>query len=353
LYNRFETIMAEPFQRDKVSPRFIIAGKLMREFVILPSGETRLDVPGGNLLYASVGLAIWEPDPPPGMVARVGEDYPQEWLNEFERRGLDTRGIKILPHAVDLRFFACFFDRTTRITDDPLTHFARHGLSFPKVLLGYQDKSAVLDSRTRNSDISLRQIDFIPSYLEATAAHICPLDYLSHSLLPAILRQAGFTLITLDPSPGYMNPVFVDTLPSLLTGLTAFMPSEEEVHSLYHGRKEDLWEIAEEMSSYGCEIVVIKRGERGQILYDRETRSRWEIPSYPSRLVDPTGAGDAFCGGFLAGYRRTYDPLEACLHGNISASLVVEGKKAFYALESLPGLATARLDALRQSVRKV
>jgi sugar/nucleoside kinase (ribokinase family) len=352
-YNRLWITMDGHYHQDKASPRFIVAGKLLREFVILPSGEARVDFPGGNLLYASVGVALWEPDPPPGMIARVGEDYPQEWLDEFERRGLDTRGIKVLPHAVDLRFFACFFDRTTRITDDPLTHFARHKLAFPKVLLGYQDKSTELDSRTRPSEISLRQIDFIPAYLEATAAHICPLDYLSHSLLPAILRQAGFTFITLDPSPGYMNPVFKDTLPSLLTGLTAFMPSEEEVRSLYQGRKEDLWEMAEEIASYGCEIVVIKRGERGQIVYDRGTGFRWEVPSYPSRMVDPTGAGDAFCGGFLAGYRRTYDALEACLHGNISASLVVEGKKALYALDSLPGLAAARLDALRQSVRKV
>lgn len=338
---------------DKASPRFLLAGRLMREFVILPSGDARLDVPGGNLLYAAVGLAVWEPDPPPGLIARVGEDYPQEWLDEFERRGLDTRGINILPHAVDLRFFNCFADRTTRMTDDPLTHFARHDVTFPKMLLGYQDKSNDLDSRTRLSDTSLRQIDLVSEYLEATAAHICPLDYLSHSLLPAILRQAGFTLITLDPSSGYMNPVFRDDLPSLLTGLTAFLPSEEEVRNFFHGRSEDLWEMAEALSSYGCEIVVIKRGERGQMVYDRANRARWEIPSYPSRMVDPTGAGDAFCGGFLAGYRSSYEPLEAALYGNISASLVVEGKKAFYALDTLPGLATARLESLRQSVRRV
>lgn len=325
----------------------------MREFIILPSGEARLDVPGGNLLYAAVGLAVWEPDPPPGLVARVGEDFPQGWLAEFECRGLDVRGIKILPQSLDLRYFACFSDSKTRVTDDPVSHFARHGLVFPKILLGYQDKSMNLDSRTRISEISIRQADFISEYLDASAAHICSLDYLSHSLLPAILRQAGFTLITLDPSPGYMNPVFWDNLPSLLTGLTAFMPSEEEVRSFFHGRSEDLWEMAEALSSFGCEIVVIKRGERGQILYDRTTRTRWEIPSYPSRMIDPTGAGDAFCGGFLGGYRRSYEPLEAALHGNISASLVVEGKKAHYALDALPGLAAARLESLRQAVRKV
>ncbi|WP_322808043.1 PfkB family carbohydrate kinase, partial [Thermanaerothrix sp.] len=68
---------------------------------------------------------------------------------------------------------------------------------------------------------------------------------------------------------------------------------------------------------------------------------------------DPTGAGDAFCGGFLAGYRQTYDPLAAVLHGNVSASLVIEGSGPFYALEALPGLAQARLEALRDAVSVV
>jgi ribokinase len=70
-------------------------------------------------------------------------------------------------------------------------------------------------------------------------------------------------------------------------------------------------------------------------------------------MVNPLGAGDAFCGGFLAGYRRTYEPLMAVLYGNISASLVVEGHPALYALDVLPGLPQARLEALRQSARKV
>jgi hypothetical protein len=55
----------------------------------------------------------------------------------------------------------------------------------------------------------------------------------------------------------------------------------------------------------------------------------------------------------MAGYRRTYDPLEATLYGNISSSLVVEGNLPEYALEVLPGLPRARLDSLRESVRKV
>jgi ribokinase len=70
-------------------------------------------------------------------------------------------------------------------------------------------------------------------------------------------------------------------------------------------------------------------------------------------MVNPTGAGDAFCGGFLVGYRKTFDPLEAVLYGNIAASLVVEGSGPFYALAALPGLAEARLLALKEAVRRL
>jgi hypothetical protein len=334
-------------------PRYIFAGQLRRDYVILPSGKALLDVPGGNLVYSAAGLSAWEPAPPPGLVARVGEDYPQEWIQEFERHGFDVRGIRVLPEAVDLRSFYVYVDRSMRVNDDPVTHFSRLGLPFPKDLLGYRPPNTNLDSRTQLSPTSLRQGDIISDYLEANAAHICPIDYLTHTLLPAVFRQAGFTLVTLDPSPGYMNPVYWDDIPALITGLTAFIPAEEEIRALFHGRSSDLWEMAETLAEYGCEFVIIKRGEGGQLLYDSSTQSRWEIPAYPARVTDPTGAGDAFCGGFLAGYRRTYDPLQAVLHGNISSSITVEGFGVFYGLDALPGLAQARLDALYQSVRKV
>jgi sugar/nucleoside kinase (ribokinase family) len=70
-------------------------------------------------------------------------------------------------------------------------------------------------------------------------------------------------------------------------------------------------------------------------------------------LADPTGAGDAFCGGFLAGMQRTGDPLGAVLHGSVSASLKLEGSGPFYPVHVLPGLAEARLQALQALVRVV
>jgi sugar/nucleoside kinase (ribokinase family) len=49
------------------------------------------------------------------------------------------------------------------------------------------------------------------------------------------------------------------------------------------------------------------------------------VPAVSPRCVDPTGAGDAFCGGFLTGLIETGDPVEAALRGAVSASFAVEG----------------------------
>jgi sugar/nucleoside kinase (ribokinase family) len=338
---------------DHTTPRYLVAGQLTRDFILLPSGDALLDIPGGNAIYAAVGLALWEPDPPPGLLARIGEDYPQVWLDTFQARGMDMRGITVLPEAVDLRSFVAFSDWDTRKSGDPVPHFAKLGLPFPKALLGYNAGRNSLDSRTNLAPTSLRRADIIDDYLNATMAHICPLDYLTHSVLPVIMRQAQFTIVTLDPSGGYMNPTFWEDVPALLTGLTAFMPSEGEVRTLFQGRSVDLWEMAEALAAYGCEFVVIKAGQRGQFLYDSATRSRWEIPSYPARVLNPVGAGDAFCGGFLAGYRLTYDPLMAALHGNISASLVIEGNDPAFALDTHPQLPQSRMESLKSAVRKL
>ncbi|NJD60005.1 MAG: carbohydrate kinase family protein [Anaerolineae bacterium] len=335
------------------SVKYILAGQLRRDFALIPNGKALIDILGGNVIYAAAGFGVWEPASLAGVVARVGEDFPSDWLEDIRKRGFDTRGIHVLPEAIDLRSFYVYGIGYTRLNEDPAAHFTRLQQPFPKALLNYSRPGTSYDSRTRLMQTSLRQSDIPPDFLDATAAHLCPIDFLTHMLLPAVLRQNGFTTVTLDPSAGTMSPTFWDDVPALVTGLTAFLPNEDEMRKLFHGRSTDLWQMMEAIAGYGCEIVVVKRGESGQYLYDRATNARWEVPAYPARVTDPTGAGDAYCGGFLAGYRQTYEPLQAALYGNISASLTVEGSGAFYALDALPGLAHGRLEALKAGIRKV
>lgn len=332
-------------------PRFLVAGSFHRNYILTPTGQTLLDVPGGSAFYAASGMSVWEKGI--GLLGRIGAGYPQEWLEQAERHDLDVRGVHVLPQPVDHRYFCAYTPAWEKQTDSPVGHFADLGLPFPKELLDYNPAPPHIDSHTQLSPLTIRLNDIPSDYLDASAAHLCPMEYLAHSLLPPILRQGHITTLTMDPSAGYMDPVFWDDLPPLMNGLTAFHASEGKIRSLFQGRSDDLWEMAESLGSHGCEMIVIKRGPSGQYLYDASTHTRWVIPAYPARVINPTGAGDAFCGGFLAGWRATYDPLQAALHGNISASFVIEGSSVFYAIDCMPGLAEARELALKEMVRKV
>lgn len=335
------------------TPRDVFVGEFRREYYLTAEENWILDAPGGNALYAAVGYLIWEKEQIPGILTRVGEDYPQSWLEEFSKRGIDVSGVKVLPQAVDLRTCIIQHNKSADLVGNPIPHLSRQGLSLPPGLIGYQDLDQKPNNR-RLAKITAIQGGDIPSgYQTATAAHLCPLDYLSHNLLPALLRQQGFSTITLDPSSSYMDSAYMGDIPALITGLTAFMPEDRDLLNLYKGRTADLWEIAADLGRFGCEMVIIKRGAAGQYLYDTASGRKWEITAYPARVKNSTGIGSAFCGGFLAGFRQTFDPLQAVLYGSVAASLVIEGSGPFFALQALPGLAEARLDHIQGTVREV
>lgn len=334
-----------------MEPDFIIVGRLTRDYILPPVGRPLLDVPGGGLLYAAGGILPWEKNV--GLLGRLGEDYPRSWLKDFEARGLGIEGLRILPESLDLRAFHAYNEKFEITHGSPVLQFARRELTFPKSLLGYQSPPEVRKDTKNVDPLSPLPSEIPASYREVRAAHLCPLDFTSHSHLSAALHSGSVNTLTLDPSPGYMTPAFLKDLRVILSGLTAFLPSEEELRALFWGQTHDLWEMAAALGEYGCEVIVIKRGGHGQLIYDAKGEHKWELPAYPARPADPTGAGDAFCGGFLAGYKKSYDPIEAALYGNVSASLKVEGSGAFYPLDVIPGLAEARLSVLRDLVRKV
>jgi ribokinase len=324
---------------------FIVIGKLTREFLLPAVGEPRLDAAGGSLLYAAGGLGVWETGV--GLVGRVGDDYPRAWLNEVKKRGFDTSGIRIQPQALDVREFIAYNEAFEASRINPVAHFARREMTVPKSLLGYQAE------RKADEVLRLTVRDIPDDYLTARAAYLCPMELVTQTQLIAGLKRGAVHTFILDPAPAAMTPASRRELPALLNGVTAFLPSEEEIRNLFQAETHDLWEMAEAVALYGCEYVVIKRGAQGQLLYDAAAKRRCEIPAYPCRVEDVTGAGDAFGGGFMAGFCKDYDALEGVLRGNVSASLKLEGLGAFHPLDVLPGLAEARLEALRDMVRRV
>ena len=331
--------------------RYVIAGNITRNFVITPSGETYLDFPGGSLIYTAAGFGIWESGA--GLLSRIGEDFPREWLDKLAQKELDIRGIKTLQHSCDLRSFRVYNENFERLNDNPVKHFARLGLHFPKSLLGYKPSEHVLEHLSKKDFLHIRKSDIPEDYLDSSSIHICAMDISTQNLLALTFRQSHVNTIMLETADYYMKPHFFSKIPGLINDLNILFTSKEKVLSLFQGKTNDLWEICETLSGFGCEIIVIKCGKEGQLVYDHARHTRWRIPAYPVSIIEPTGAGDAFCGGFMAGYKLSYEPLEAALYGNISASLCLEGSSPFYCWNSLPGLAKARLDSLKSQVERV
>ena len=106
-------------------------------------------------------------------------------------------------------------------------------------------------------------------------------------------------------------------------------------------------DIVRDMRRGGARRIVLKRGAEGVRIY-RPDASPIDIPALPDATVaDLTGAGDAFCGGFLAGMHRTGDLVEAGLHGTVSASFAIETPGFAGLLEARPEQARERLERLR------
>lgn len=331
--------------------RFVLVGGLNRDYLLPLSGTPQLDVLGGHLAYAAVGLAV--AGETAGLMARVDNRFPLSRLDRFAEMGFNLEGIKVIPQAMDARRFFAYADSSTIYSDDPVQHFSQRGLAFPVDLLSYQPHSPSISSRTAPLAQSVQISDVPEAYLEASAVHIAPLDYLTHMIIPSVFRQGQTTTLTLSSTPGYMTPSFWEEVPGLISDLTAFITSEGEIRNLFQGRSTSLEQMAEQLGDAGPEFILIRRQDSGSWLYDRSNHRHWMVPDYPARVVDPTGADDAFAGGFLAAYRQTYDPVESVLQGAIAASLVVEGSGVYYALDAMPGLVQARRSALRELIRQI
>lgn len=332
---------------------YVIVGGLRDDYFITPDGEVHLHQLGGNALYAAVGAQVWaQPlDQPVGLIARVGCNFPSEWLDEINRRSIDAGGVVVRPEALDNRTFYAYLSLEERDDTDPAAHFRRIGRALPAALVGYATSTEGQEDRYQYSPLGVRPEEVDPEYLGARAVHLAPFDFSVHTTFPALVRSQPGRVLTCDPSVRYMQPLYSDEVRQIVRQMDAFLPSEMETRAFFGGQIQDLWEAAEAFGAMGARCVVVKLGSRGQFVYDAAARRRWHVPAYPSRVVDVTGAGDAYCGGFLVGLTETGDPLQAALRGGISASLVVEGTGALFALDRPWNEIQARLEALRPAVK--
>jgi sugar/nucleoside kinase (ribokinase family) len=331
--------------------RFAVFGEILREYIITRDGTVHLDLLGGSAIYTALGARLWEAAPLP--VAVLSQSFPEHLLAQLTEAGIPADGLLRIPSSDSHLSFYAYADDGRRSDASPTHHFLKTGAPLPKPLLGYAPRSE-LPPASLAALLQQDQDDRFRSTLSGlSCAHICPMGYASQAILVSRLRELGFRCLTLDPHPSFLHPWLREGLAALVNGLDALLLAEEEAQQFFRPAAPSTWEMAEHLAGFGCRYVVLKLGARGAALWDGFTSRRWHIPAYPTTVRDPTGAGDAFAGGFLVGLATTQDPLEAALWGTVSASLTIERSGALEVLASLPGLVTARRTALRSLVKSI
>ena len=128
------------------------------------------------------------------------------------------------------------------------------------------------------------------------------------------------------------------------------MPSEADLLTWRPG--DDPLVTAANLARENDRPVLVKRGSEGAILIGADGRRKLHWPAIPVPVIDLTGAGDAFCGGFLAGFAATGDWLQAGARGTVSASFAIGGIGTDALFEIDPTEAARRLTWVRNNMTK-
>lgn len=145
--------------------------------------------------------------------------------------------------------------------------------------------------------------------------------------------------VSFDPGEIYAGKG-LKALAPILNRTYVFMPSLRELQML--GGKADYKENAEFMIGKGVRIVAVKMGNKGCYVTDGKESHR--IEAFKVKVVDTTGAGDAFCAGFLYGLLKKKNLAECGKIGNFVASRCVMKMGARTGLPKLEDLVEHKLD---------
>ena len=204
---------------------------LREDYCITPEGRAYLGVIGGNAVFAAVGARLWTDSI--GLVSRVGSNYPSGWITKLEDHGFNTDGIKVLPDPQDTRTFYAYLSTEERVDTNPAAHFLRINKPLPKELIEYKSSTEYQDDRKAFGPLAIRPDD-LPTWIAGVrGVHLAPSDFLTHTTLPYRLAELGVPIISLDPSERYMEPDFRHDLPLILSGITAFLPSEADARAFF------------------------------------------------------------------------------------------------------------------------
>lgn len=274
-----------------MGPDLVVAGNLVLDDIVYENGATRMARPGGAALYFALGAALW--DRPVGLLAVAGENYPVEVLEELERRGVDLSGVCRHPGS-GLRTWLFYEGRLRRVV---------HRLDSPP-----------------HAEMSPRASQ-LPAHWHPRAVHLAPMPLDIQAEWLANESEPGF-LVSVDPFQ-LIDDRTMERCRDTFSQAKVLLLSEDEL--VVDGALDQPGPLLRRLASGALEFILFKRGARGGIVFDRRNDRLTSWPPQTSTVAEPTGAGDAFAGGLLAGLAWGEPMASALERAIVSASFALEG----------------------------
>jgi len=284
-----------------LNPDVYVAGHFSIDSIILPTRSQPFTILGGAVAYTS--FTITHLGANAAIISRVGEDFPEAYLWWLAQEGIDVSSV-----------VRCNQEKNTRFE-----------LTYNR---DFSERALILKSK--GNPINLQDL---PNGMNPKAVHIAPIvNEVSYEVIERL--KACTKVLSLDPqgllrsfdgNGAVIKNAEVDK--RIFNLVNIYKSSQDEIFTLT-GQTE-LKPAIRAIHDFGVETVIVTMSAKGSIL--SVEGAQYKIPAFQSKvLVDPTGAGDVFIGGFLTEYLRDKESLWCATVGSASASLVVEGIGSTY-----------------------
>ena len=288
----------------------LAVGSIALDTIETPHDQRR-EILGGSATFFAVAASLFAPV---RLVGVVGSDYPEEGWRLLRERGVDVSDVQQVAGST-----------------------FRWGGRYPRDFSGRE---------TLFTHLGVFE-NFQPSISEQNRrTEIIYLGNIQPSLQLAVCGHMTATQRIISDTMNLWIDINRAELKAVLGKTHIFLINDEEAAQLTG--HDDLEAAARWLLDAGPSTVVIKLGHRGAFLATDGTHKH--IPVYPhARLVDPTGAGDSFAGGFI-GHIANHDEShleEAVIRGAATASFTVEGFGLEGLLRATPEGIEHRMETIR------